>query len=148
VRPSLPRRRQHSQCRPQDHSQWRRRRRCLLDRCPRQCSCSTRLPSATTATKGTQAYEGSGDSLGGGRLRLRCRGMRSRLARWPIVPIHGCVQGCAWCLPRRPYANSAGTMVGEVCSSLLPAGTHCLAPQLSISDHREDVSVDLHRDCF
>jgi hypothetical protein len=39
VRPSLPRQRQHSQCRPQDHSQWRRRRRCLPDRCPRQCDC-------------------------------------------------------------------------------------------------------------
>jgi hypothetical protein len=34
-----------------------------------------------------------------------------------------------------------GMVVGEVCSSLSPAGTHCLAPQLSVSDHREDVSV-------
>jgi hypothetical protein len=39
-------------------------------------------------------------------------------------------------------------VVGEVCSSLSPAGTHCLAPQLSVSDHREDVSVGLRRDCF
>jgi hypothetical protein len=35
-----------------------------------------------------------------------------------------------------------------VCSSLSPAGTHCLAPQLSVSDHREDVSIGLRRDCF
>jgi hypothetical protein len=41
-----------------------------------------------------------------------------------------------------------GTVVGEVCSSLSPAGTHCLAPQLSVSDHREDVYVGLRRDCF
>jgi hypothetical protein len=26
-------------CRLQDHSQWRRRRRCLPDRCLRQCGC-------------------------------------------------------------------------------------------------------------
>jgi hypothetical protein len=39
-------------------------------------------------------------------------------------------------------------VVGDVCSSLSPAGMHCLAPQLSISDHREDVSVGLRRDCF
>jgi hypothetical protein len=50
--------------------------------------------------------------------------------------------------PQTAYSNSAGTMVGEVCSSLSPTGTHCLAPQLSISDHREDVSVGLRRDCF
>jgi hypothetical protein len=39
-------------------------------------------------------------------------------------------------------------VVGEVCSSLSPAGTHYLAPQFSVSDHREDVSVGLRRDCF
>jgi hypothetical protein len=39
-------------------------------------------------------------------------------------------------------------VVGEVCSSLSPAGTHCLAPQLSVSGHREDVSVGFRRDCF
>jgi hypothetical protein len=41
-----------------------------------------------------------------------------------------------------------GAVVGEVCSSLSPAGTHCLAPQRFVSDHREDVSVGLRRDCF
>jgi hypothetical protein len=46
------------------------------------------------------------------------------------------------------YSNSTGTVVGEVCSSLSPAGTHCLVPQLSVSDHREDVFVCLRRDCF
>jgi hypothetical protein len=46
------------------------------------------------------------------------------------------------------YSNSAETMVGEVCCSLSPAGTHCLAPQLSVSNHREDVSVGLRRDCL
>jgi hypothetical protein len=35
-----------------------------------------------------------------------------------------------------------------VCSSLSTAGTHCLAPQLSVSDHREDVYVGLRRACF
>jgi hypothetical protein len=44
--------------------------------------------------------------------------------------------------------NFVETVVGEVCSSLSPAGTHCLAPQLSVSDHREHVSVGLRRDCF
>jgi hypothetical protein len=34
----------------------------------------------TATTKGAQADAGSGGSLGGGRLRLRCRGMRPRLA--------------------------------------------------------------------
>jgi hypothetical protein len=33
-----------------------------------------------------------------------------------------------------------------VCFSLLAVG--CLAPQLSVSDHREDISVGLRRDCF
>jgi hypothetical protein len=46
------------------------------------------------------------------------------------------------------YSNSAGTVVGEVCSSLSPAGTHCLVPQLSVSNHREDVSFGVCRDCF
>jgi hypothetical protein len=50
--------------------------------------------------------------------------------------------------PQTTYSNSAGTVVGEVFSSLSPVGTHCLAPQLSVSDHREDVSVGFHRDCF
>jgi hypothetical protein len=36
----------------------------------------------------------------------------------------------------------------EVCCSLSPVGTRCLAPQLSVSDHREDVSIGLHRDCL
>jgi hypothetical protein len=64
--------------------------------------CSVRLPSAAAATKGAQADAGSGGSLGGGRLRLRCRGMRPRLTRWlpTIVSIHCYVQGCAWCLSR------------------------------------------------
>jgi hypothetical protein len=48
--------------------------------------------------------------------------------------------------PQTAY-NFVGTVVGEVCSSLSPAGTHCLAPQLSVSDHREHVSVGLRRDC-
>jgi hypothetical protein len=46
------------------------------------------------------------------------------------------------------YSNSTGTVVGEVCSSLSLAGTHFLAPQLSVSDYHEDVSVGIHRDCF
>jgi hypothetical protein len=37
--------------------------------------CSTQLPSVTAATKGAQVKSGSGGSLGGGRLRLRCKGM-------------------------------------------------------------------------
>jgi hypothetical protein len=40
-----------------------------------------RLPSAMAGTKGAQVDAGSGGSLGGGRLRLRCRGMQPRLAR-------------------------------------------------------------------
>jgi hypothetical protein len=31
---------------------------------------------------------------------------------------------------------------------LVTAGKHYLAPQFSVSDHREDVSVGLRRDCF
>jgi hypothetical protein len=64
---------------------------------------SARLPSATATTKGAQADAGSEGSHGGGRLRLRCRGMRPRLTRWlpTIVSIHCYVQGCAWCLSRR-----------------------------------------------
>jgi hypothetical protein len=46
------------------------------------------------------------------------------------------------------YSNSTGMVVGEVCSSLSPTGTHYLAPQLSVSVHRKDVSVGLRRDCF
>jgi hypothetical protein len=49
---------------------------------------------------------------------------------------------------RTAYSNSAGTVVGEVCSSLSLVGTHFLAPQLSVSDHHEDVSVGIRRDCF
>jgi hypothetical protein len=65
------------------------------------------------------------------------------------VPIRCYVQGCAWCFScRRRTPNSAGTMVGEVCSSLSLAGTHFLTPQLSVSDHHEDVSVGIHRNCF
>jgi hypothetical protein len=48
--------------------------------------------------------------------------------------------------PQTAYSNSVRTVVGEVCSSLSPAETHCLAPQLSVSDHREDVSIGLRRD--
>jgi hypothetical protein len=51
-------------------------------------------------------------------------------------------------IPQTVYSNSAGMVVGEVCSSLSLAGTYCLAPQLSVSDHREDVSVGLRCDCF
>jgi hypothetical protein len=49
--------------------------------------------------------------------------------------------------PQTAY-NFVETVVGEVCSSLSPTGTHCLAPQLSVSDHHEHVSVGLRRDCF
>jgi hypothetical protein len=52
------------------------------------------------------------------------------------------------CFLQTTYSNSAGMVVGEVCSSLSPMGMHCLAPQLSVSDHCEDVSVGLRRDCF
>jgi hypothetical protein len=48
---------------------------------------------------------------------------------------------------RMAYSNSAGVSV-EVSSSLSSTGTRCLAPQLSVSDHREDVSVGLRRDCL
>jgi hypothetical protein len=50
--------------------------------------------------------------------------------------------------PQTAYSNSMGTVVGKVCSSLSPAGTHYLAPQLSVSDHHEDVYVGLHHDFF
>jgi hypothetical protein len=62
-----------------------------------------RLLSATVTTKGAQPVAGSGGSLGGGHLRLQCRGMRTRLTRWlpTIVPIRCYLQGCAWCLSRR-----------------------------------------------
>jgi hypothetical protein len=46
------------------------------------------------------------------------------------------------------YSNSVGTVIGEVCSSLSPVRTRCLTPQLSVSDHCEDVSIGLRRDCF
>jgi hypothetical protein len=46
------------------------------------------------------------------------------------------------------YSNSAETVEGEVCFSLSLAMTRYLAPQLSVSDHREDVSVGLRRDCL
>jgi hypothetical protein len=57
---------------------------------------AARLPSTATTTKGAQADAGSGGILGGGRVRLRCRGMRPRLTRWlpAVVPIRCCVQGC------------------------------------------------------
>jgi hypothetical protein len=45
------------------------------------------------------------------------------------------------------YSNSAGAEV-EVSFSLSSTGTRCLAPQLSVSDHREDVSAGLRRDCL
>jgi hypothetical protein len=63
----------------------------------------TRLPSATAATKGHTRRCGIGGSLRGGRLHLRCRGMRPPLARWlpTIVPIRCYVQGCAWCLSHK-----------------------------------------------
>jgi hypothetical protein len=51
-------------------------------------------------------------------------------------------------IPQTAYSNSAGTVVGEVCSSLSLAGTHFLAPQLSVSDHHEYVSVGICHDCF
>jgi hypothetical protein len=50
--------------------------------------------------------------------------------------------------PQTAYSNSTGMVVGEVCSSLSPAGTHYLAPQLSVYDHRGDVSAGLRCDCF
>jgi hypothetical protein len=43
------------------------------------------------------------------------------------------------------YSNSARAEVEEVSSSLSSTGTRCLAPQLSASGHREDVSVGLRR---
>jgi hypothetical protein len=49
---------------------------------------------------------------------------------------------------RMAYSNSAGAEVEEVSSSLSSTGTHCLAPQISVSDHREDVSAGLRRDCL
>jgi hypothetical protein len=49
---------------------------------------------------------------------------------------------------RMAYSNSAGTVVGEVCSSLSLGGTHFLAPQLSVSDHHEDISIGIRCDCF
>jgi hypothetical protein len=106
----------------------------------------------TTATKGVQADAGSGGSLGGGRLRLRCRVIcdldsldgYQQLCRSVVVskgahgvfPVDGVLQ---------LYGDGGR---GGVCSSLSPAGTHCLAPQLFVSDHREDVSVGLRHDCF
>jgi hypothetical protein len=49
------------------------------------------------------ADAGSRGSLCSGHLRLRCKGMRSRLPRWlpTIVSICYCVQGCAWCVSCR-----------------------------------------------
>jgi hypothetical protein len=41
------------------------------------------------------------------------------------------------------YSNSAGAVIEEVSSSLSSTGTRCLAPQLSASGHRENVSIDL-----
>jgi hypothetical protein len=46
------------------------------------------------------------------------------------------------------YSNPAGAVVQEVSSSLSSTGTRCLAPQLSASGYREDVSVGLHRNWF
>jgi hypothetical protein len=51
-------------------------------------------------------------------------------------------------IPRTTYSNFAGTVVGEVCSSLSLEGTHFLTPQLSVSDHHEDISIGIRRDCF
>jgi hypothetical protein len=48
---------------------------------------------------------------------------------------------------RMAYSNSTGAEVEEVSSFLSSTGTRYLAPQLSVSDHREDVSAGLHRDC-
>jgi hypothetical protein len=59
-----------------------------------------------------------------------------------------CPRVCMVFFLQTAYSNSAGMVVGEVCSSLSPAGTHYLVPQLSVSDHREDVSVGVCRDCF
>jgi hypothetical protein len=50
--------------------------------------------------------------------------------------------------PQTAYSNSTGMVVGEVCSSLSPVGTHYLAPHLSVYDDREDVTVGLRRDYF
>jgi hypothetical protein len=87
----------------------------------------------TTATKGVQADAGSGGSLGGGLLRLRCRVIcdldsldgYQQLCRSVVVskgahgvfPVDGVLQ---------LYGDGGR---GGVCSSLSPAGTHCLAPQ-------------------
>jgi hypothetical protein len=49
---------------------------------------------------------------------------------------------------RMAYSNFAGAEVEEVSSSLSSTGTRCLVPQLSVSDHYEDVSAGLHRDCL
>jgi hypothetical protein len=49
---------------------------------------------------------------------------------------------------RMAYSNSAGAEVEEVSSSLSSTGTRYLAPQLSVSDHREDVSTGFRRDCL
>jgi hypothetical protein len=57
-------------------------------------------------------------------------------------------KGAHGVFPHTAYSNSMRTVVGEVCSSLSPAGMHYLAPQLSVFDHRKDVSVGLRRGCF
>jgi hypothetical protein len=52
------------------------------------------------------------------------------------------------CFLQTAYSNSVETVEGEVCCSLSPAGTRRLAPQHSVSDNREDISVGVRRDCL
>jgi hypothetical protein len=101
------------------------------------------------------------------RLQKAHKQMRDREAALAVVAFAFDVEGCdldsldANCadplmcprvrmvsFPWMAYSNSAGAEVEEVSSSLSSTGTRCLAPQLSISDHREDVSAGLRRNCL
>jgi hypothetical protein len=110
----------------------------------------TRLPSATAATKGHTRRCGIGRQPSWRppppsmqRDATSTRSMATNNCADPLL----CPRVRMVSFPQTAY-NFVGTVVGEVCSSLSPAGTHCLAPQLSVSDHHEHISVGLRRDCL
>jgi hypothetical protein len=65
---------------------------------------------------------------------------------WQLCQSAAVSKGAHGGYPQTAYSNSLETVEGELCCSLSPAGTHCLAPQLSMSDQRDVVSVGVRRD--
>jgi hypothetical protein len=88
--------------------------------------CGAQLPSMTTATKGAQAdgIERQPWRRSPSPLMQRDATFTRSMATNNCVDSLLCPSVCMVSFPQTAYSNSTRMVVGEVCSSLSPAGTH------------------------